>query len=289
MDDDCDGKVDEDSNCPAGSTCNNCQCAFPCSPGEFPCPLGKACNADHFCVADPCFNVNCPPVNGNMQVCQNVNNLGTCVDTCSTVTCPGSLKCYGPTGQCEPNDCSGPFPDQKCQPNQNCINGTCMTNPCQGVTCPTDQYCELGQCYSSCAGVTCPAGQRCSLGTCETDPCGKPCPAGQVCHDSDGTCVANPCGAVQCPTGQYCNPNDNGMCENDPCIGTTCPDPAQKCLGGTCFDPTQFEPDAGNEEHVTTGGGGGCNTSGGNAGLILAFGALGLAVTQRRRRQGGNQ
>jgi uncharacterized protein (TIGR03382 family) len=208
----------------------------------------------------------------------NVNNLGTCKSVCSQTTCPSPLICVNSTGQCAPNDCST-FPSM-CQTNENCINGTCVSNPCQGVTCPTDQYCEQGQCFSSCAGVTCPSDQRCQLGTCQPNPCMHACPFGQVCEDDDGTCVDNPCTVVTCPTGQYCNPNDHGHCENDPCIGTTCPDPAQKCLGGTCYDPGDFQPDAGTEQHVTTGGGGGCNTSGGNAGLIVALGLLAL----RRRK-----
>ena len=99
-------------------------------------------------------------------------------------------------------------------------------------------------------------------------------------------CIDNPCGVVQCPGGQYCNPNNHGMCENDPCVGTTCPDPSQKCLGGTCFDPTDFQPDAGAEQHVTTGGGGGCSTGGGSTGLLVALGLLGL---RRRKATKGDQ
>ena len=279
-DDDCDGKVDENPNCPAGSTCSNCQCAFPCGSGEFPCPLGKTCSVDHFCIADPCYGISCPAKNGHAQECVAQNNLGTCVDVCSVTTCASPLVCVPETGQCAPNDCST-FPAM-CNADQNCINGMCIANPCQGVTCPTDQYCEQGQCYSSCAGVTCPSGQRCALGTCEADPCGKACPAGQVCNDNTGTCEANPCPVIKCPTGQYCNPNQGGQCQNDPCIGTTCPDPAQTCLGGTCYDPSQFQPDGGVEEHVTTGGGGGCNTGGGNTGLLVGL-SLGLLALRRRK------
>ena len=41
-----------------------------------------------------------------------------------------------------------------------------------------------------------------------------------------------------------------------------CPSADQVCMGGTCYNPDQFLPDAGIEQHVTTGGGGGCNTGG---------------------------
>jgi uncharacterized protein (TIGR03382 family) len=140
------------------------------------------------------------------------------------------------------------------------------------------------QCYGSCGGVECPSGQRCRLGTCETDPCGKQCPFGQACHDETGECVDNPCEFVTCQPGQYCNANNGGMCEPDPCkvFGVVCPDPGDVCKGGTCYDPASFLPDAGKEERVTTGGGGGCN-AGGDAGLLLGLAALLL----RRRRTGG--
>ncbi len=286
LDDDCDGKIDEGVTCGGGATCTSCQCAFPCAGGEFPCPLGKAC-VNNFCIADPCFGVNCPTLpDGTAEECVNVNNLGTCKSVCSQVTCPGSLVCVPQTGTCAPNDCST-FPAM-CTASENCINGMCISNPCQGVTCPTDQYCEQGQCFSSCAGVMCPSNQRCVLGTCQDNPCGKPCPFGQVCHDDSGKCVDNPCGVITCPGGQYCNPNSGG-CENDPCIGTTCPDPAQKCLGGTCFDPGDFQPDAGTEQHVTTGGGGGCNTGNGGTGGVLAIALALLALRRRKATKGAQQ
>ena len=272
LDDDCDGKTDEGSLCGNGATCTNCQCAFQCAAGEFPCPLGKTCNAQNFCVADPCFNVTCP----NGQACTVNGNDHSCVPVCDTVTCPVGLTCVG--GACKPNNCTT-FPEM-CTAGQQCVNGTCVTNLCAGVTCPTDEYCELGQCYASCAGVTCPTGQRCRLGTCQADPCGKECPSGQVCDTGTATCVPNPCGVVQCPQGQYCDPENGGQCTDDPCVGTTCPHAGEICQGGTCYDPSQFLPDAGVETRVTAAGGGGCSTGGGNAGWL----ALGLLALLRRRR-----
>ena len=292
LDDNCNGQVDEGTLCASGASCTNCQCAFPCSMSEFPCPMGKTC-IGNFCLADPCFNVTCPqdpqnptdkivcrprPTNPNDHVC--VSACDPIVITCSA---PGTV-CFRPTGECKPDDCTT-FPD-RCAANQNCINGQCITNPCQGVTCPTDQYCVGGGCFGSCANVDCPTGQRCKMGTCETDPCGHPCPFGKVCHDDSGQCVDNPCGFVTCPQGQFCNGNNGGMCENDPCVGTKCPNPADVCKGGTCFDPNDFLPDAGMEEHVTTGGGGGCN-AGGGAGGMMFLGLLVAGLVSRRRRTSG--
>ena len=198
--------------------------------------------------------------------------------------CNAPNICFLPTGECKPDDCTT-FPD-RCAANQNCINGTCITNPCQGVTCATGQTCVGGQCFGSCAGVVCGDGQRCRLGVCEANPCNPPCPAGKVCQDADGSCITNPCGFVVCPQGQYCNANNGGMCEDDPCeiFDIQCAT-GEVCVGGTCFDEDDFKPDAGETVLVTTGGGGGCSTNG-DAGGSLVLG-LGLVMLLRRRRAGG--
>jgi hypothetical protein len=44
------------------------------------------------------------------------------------------VLCVPMTGECGPDDCSS-FPD-RCTANQNCINGNCVANPCDGVTAP---------------------------------------------------------------------------------------------------------------------------------------------------------
>jgi hypothetical protein len=309
LDNDCDGDKDEGNLCGSGSICNQfCQCAFQCSAGEFPCPLGKFCKTEtagcstaatcdssdactqdpdrtdcccrSLCISDPCFGIACPAVDGNKQVCQ-VNaegNQGTCVDACSVSNC-APLICIPETGECKPDDCTT-FPD-RCSENQNCINGTCVTNLCKDVDCPTDQYCVGGNCVASCADVECPSGQRCKLGVCEDDPCNAPCPFGQACNDNTGECVANGCPSLNCPQGQWCNPNnDGGTCEDDPCVGTACPNDDEVCLGGTCYDPDDFAPDGGVEVRVTAGGGG-CDTGGGNGWLLLGLALLFL------RRKGG--
>jgi hypothetical protein len=285
-DDDCDTKVDEGVMCPPGTACTNaggsCGCKAPCVPGEFPCALGQIC-VSNYCVADVCFGVSCPDVNGNKQVCKANGAAPQCISACdpSVITCSAPFVCYGPTGECKPDDCST-FPD-RCTANQVCINGACVTNPCAGVNCPSGQYCVGGTCIASCADVDCPEGQRCRMGMCEVDPCGKQCPFGKSCNEDTKKCEQNPCGFVQCSQGQECDPNHNGICVDSPCAGTMCPSPGEVCKLGTCYDPKDFQPDAGTEEYVTTGGGGGCGAAGGGAGGGALAVALALLFMRRRR------
>jgi hypothetical protein len=58
-----------------------------------------------------------------------------------------------------------------------------------------------------------------------------------------------------------------------------CPAPGEVCKLGTCARPVG--PDAGTEEYVTTGGGGGCG-AGGGAGLLAGLLGIGLAFRRRR-------
>ena len=275
-DDDCDGNVDEGSLCAAGATCTSCQCAFPCSGGEFPCPAGKICNADNFCVNDPCFGVTCPnDPQGNKETCKD----GTCVEACSLVSCPPGTVCLGSTGECAFDDCRT-FPD-RCTATQQCVNGTCVDNPCAGVTCGADQYCSGGHCLDSCAGVTCDAGFQCVMGMCVADPCGHPCPSGEVCNPSTTQCESDPCQPVVCPSGQVCDPTTLG-CVTDPCSTITCPS-GQVCKAGSCYAPDQFNPDAGGPATYVTTGGGGCAAGGDGSGAMIVV-ALGWMVTRRRSR-----
>jgi hypothetical protein len=284
-DDDCDNAVDEGSLCPGGTQCVNCQCAAACIPGEFPCPLGKICVQD-FCVTDVCFGVTCPDVDGNKQVCRPNGANPQCISACdpSVITCAPPLICHGPSGECKPDNCST-FPE-RCGGSEVCINGACVNNPCAGVNCPSGQYCVGGSCFGSCSGVECPDGQRCRMGMCETDPCGGPCPFGQICNESTKKCIQDPCGFVQCPQGQECDPNASGeKCIDSPCAGTVCPSAGEVCKLGTCFDPASFQPDAGVDEYVTAGGGGGCAAGGAGSGGSLLAGLLGFLIVLMRGRR----
>jgi len=267
LDNDCDDNVDEEPPglCPTGSSCTDCQCAFPCQDGEFPCPTGFLCSPENFCLVDPCANVDCAPnANGDVTTCVD----GTCVDTCSVTTCTSGTACRPSDGTCQFDDCRG-FPEL-CNANQFCLIDECVSDPCAGVDCPGDaQYCLGGECVDSCDGVTCPDGQGCLLGNCEALPCGGNCEAGKVCS-SDGVCVDNPCTAP-CLVGQACDPS-TGDCVQDPCLGVDCPGDGV-CDFGTCRSPSFG--DAGppvDHQFVNGGGGGGCSTGGSSGplgGLLL--------------------
>jgi Notch-like protein len=284
-DNDCDDMIDENNGlCPGGSTCSDCECRFPCQPGEFPCAVGQICDQEtDLCVEDICFGVTCSPLpDGTATECQRAT--GECVSVCEGVTCNEGLICYGPTGECEPDNCST-FPE-RCGEGERCEEGACVADPCFGVTCEGAAYCFDGDCIASCAGVDCPSGERCRLGVCEADPCGGDCGSGRVCDDDTGTCVANPCDGESCDPGLVCDPQ-SGECIDDPCASITCPGAGQVCDFGTCRDPQQIDEDV-----ITTGGGGGgCSTGGGSAsGLALALLALLATRSPRRpsrRDQGG--
>ncbi len=271
-DNDCDGQVDEQPNCPAGSACTNCECAFPCADGEFPCSAGKMC-VDGFCVADPCYDVSCPVTQaGEKQTCVD----GMCVTACSLANCASPLVCQPATGLCVPDDCRT-YPE-RCAANELCIAGTCVADACSGVTCGGGEYCSGGECVSSCAGKACPRGERCELGTCVADPCGRACPPGLVCRESTGQCSADICEGVRCDVGQWCDPAQ-GRCVTDPCNGVSCPNAGEVCRNGSCYYPADLE---GQNQYVAAGGGGGCASTSG-AGFGSALLALAFAMSRRRR------
>lgn len=273
-DNDCDTRVDEDPNCPSGATCANCECAFPCAEGEFPCSAGKRC-VNNFCVSDPCFGVNCPPAaNGDKQVCQE----GACVEACSVTNCPAPFICLGTTGACVTDDCAT-FPE-RCAASEVCVAGACVANPCAGVTCADGQHCSDGECVSSCAGKVCPRNQHCEKGTCVDDPCGRACAPGQVCRLPQGVCGNNPCDGIPCLVGQVCDPA-TARCVTDACNGVTC-GAGEVCKNGSCYLPSDLQ----GENQYVTAGGGGCasgGSGGGGALLLLLVAMLWLGAPRQRR------
>jgi hypothetical protein len=246
LDDDCDGDIDEEDDCPPGSQCINGQCSLPCDTGEFVCPKGQIC-VNGYCVLDPCDADACAKKG---WVCKN----GVCVDPCENKVCTGKYeKCIG--GICVDTSCYNP--DYACPSGQVCVQGECKPDPCDPavVTCGTDEYCVDGQCVKLCSALTCGPGEICKVvqengvpvARCVKDPCaGVDCGEGRICKD--GVCEDDPCFTVHCETGEICV---DGACVPDPCETIDCPS-GFECRKGTCI-PSNV---SGNIDLLATGAGG---------------------------------
>ena len=115
----------------AARRARSCQCAFPCSGGEFPCPLGKICNADNFCVNDPCFGVTCPTIR---RATSRPARRGRASNACSLICVPRPARSASarrasarPTTARRSRTCA--------RRSSNAWPACASTNPCAGVTC----------------------------------------------------------------------------------------------------------------------------------------------------------
>ena len=309
-DNDCNGAVDNENPnndpplCGEGKDCvqtaGSCQCAEPCSAGEFPCPTGQVCEEvtssetgevlGNYCIANNC--VDCDEktvVNGDGDtVCApagtpaaDCNELPACVckgqfgcqPPCFNVTCDAPTVCAasGPSaGLCVVDNCFNlgcPGCDQACNDA-----GGCVANPCTDDTCPPGEVCKPTEnftsfeCVGSCADVDCPAGEVCVDGAC-IPTCAPPCAADEFCDLSQdpATCVPNLCTADSCPNGGCCDPVD-GSCGPCPCEGIVCPTD-QVCLDGECIaDSGMGGGGAGGSGAAGPGSGAGGPTGSGAAG-----------------------
>jgi len=186
IDNDCDGRADNDATCSGDRICHQGRCVKSCSSGEFPCQ-GAYQQCDYtsgLCVPSDCVGVSCDAD----KVCR----AGKCVAPCEGVVCP-----WG----------------------QSCIGDVCL-DLCEGVSCAPGQVCRGGACFDGCgqcSGATCEAPLRCDTasGECFDPSCASPCPAGQHCESGD--CVSN-CKDAVCPGGASCV---DGRCQGTDASGST--------------------------------------------------------------------
>jgi hypothetical protein len=276
IDDDCDGTIDEEAECPGGGQCINGQCTQKCGGTEFGCPKGQLCK-DGWCIADSCDFVACE---AKGWVCKG----GECIDPCKDVTCGKTEVCQ--KGVCVDQSCytkGCPGADEKC------VNGVCVKDPCATVKCASDEFCQQGKCIKTCDAVFCKPGEVCKVVSeggqtttkCVKDPCENVICAtgsGQVCID--GKCVEDPCAGVSCQRGEVCI---GGKCVADPCETIQCP-LGYRCDKGVC-QSVNIETTT----ELLASGGGGCACSlpageSGGAGSLLLLCLLGLMARRRNAR-----
>ncbi|MBK6513844.1 MAG: hypothetical protein IPG04_06900 [Polyangiaceae bacterium] len=276
-DNDCDGTPDNPNPgnmpplCGEGKDCveadGSCQCAAPCSSGEFECPAGQVCTEvtssetgemlGEYCLTDACNdcedatnldtdgNVLCAPAGTQgddcsaIPVCECKGQNG-CQPPCFGVTCDSPLVCApsgADAGDCVVDNCFN-LGCGNCDEACNDL-GDCVTNPCTADTCRPDETCKPSEdfstftCTPSCANLDCDAGEVCKDGVCVAT-CDPECASGTVCDLSQDppTCVPDQCAVDACPNGGCCDPID-GSCGNCPCDGVVCPDD-QVCQDGEC-------------------------------------------------------
>jgi uncharacterized protein (TIGR03382 family) len=233
VDDDCDGKIDEDWVCDPAPTCTGPNCCT-CGTGTT-CEQTKCVNGTPTCEAtqtiDPeqcnCLDDDC---DGTVDEETTCGNGGKCIQ------CQCAFQCS-----------QGEF---QCPLGKKCDMGFCVTDPCYGVTCGPDgqgnaTICEPkandptnAECVSACSVTRCtnnlvcvPQTGECKPNDCTTFP--AMCTAQQTCvvdpSSGLGSCVTNLCSGVTCPADQYC---EGGNCVSS-CADVTCPS-GQRCRLGVC-------------------------------------------------------
>lgn len=286
IDDNCDGVVDEDADCPIdGDFCFEGACVSPCGDGEFPCPLDFFCRTigdQQFCTSDPCAFLECDLT---FQECDSLG--GACFDPCDTTNCPTGTECN--LGNCY--DCFDAgfecAEDENCTVDTDTGIGSCVTDLCFFTECTAQQFCRDGTCVDITCDPDCSANETCENGTCVENLCHDVDCGTRVCDPESGSCVTDLCGNRFCPQGTACSPA-TGDCVGDPCLEVECPaefeckidfqDEAQ-CLAVVV---PELEGD-----WVSPGGGGGCSTTDGSgplgSGVVVLLSLLGLVWRRKER------
>ncbi len=209
-DNDCNGVVDDEAACDAGLVCIAGACRAECD-DENPCGDGEVCGGD-----------GCQPICHEVECADGMacDEGGQCVDPCAAVECDEGLECIN--GNCaQPGDCI----EAGCLEGERCTDVGCQPDPCLDVVCEGETFCRNGVCVDSCAEVACPLDHVCFDGECVPDLCWSvECPDGQVCRQ--GECIDDLCADVECDDGRICI---DGVCVVDACRDIECPE------GETCY------------------------------------------------------
>ncbi len=310
LDNNCDGTSDNQvpnapSICTAGKTCvqagaNNCQCAKPCTGGEFDCPGGQKCVAATdsqgnplglFCVVDEsqscgdCASKTVTDANGTVicapggaqgpnctqiPACTCKGAQNGCKDPCFGVTCAAGTVCtnFGANaGTCVADNCFNvPCPgcDKLCTDQGTCVDNPCTDTACPGQVCKPSADNTMPVCSPSCADVMCAADQVCKDGVC-VSVCNPACAANEYCNYNaqPPACAPNLCTPTSCTAGGCCDPA-TGACGACPCEGVVCP-MGQACKDGECAkdNPTSSSSSSSTSSGMSTSSGGAGGSGGG--------------------------
>jgi len=216
MDEDCDGVVDNEVNCPGDAKCVEGKCIVP-----IPCKDRQDCPDEwwYSCVNGWCVENHLPPD-----------------DFCANVTCGSKYEKCNAKGICVDVSCYNP--QYACPPGQICVQGICQADQCAGVSCGPDSYCDDGTCVTLCDALSCPTGHLCKVvisggkpeTRCVADPCADvTCSSNLICRG--GECIVAPCSTVACEQGEVCQ---DGTCLADRCETIRCP-AGYTCKQDTCM------------------------------------------------------
>jgi formylglycine-generating enzyme required for sulfatase activity len=186
-DNDCNGKVDEPSDC-CQPDCATKACGDPdgcggtCQTGT--CPTGEECQAGK-CVCKPdCAGKDCGADD-------------TCGGKCLTGPCPDpNASCNAGVCKCDFVDCSG----KCCASGDVCAAGACCTPDCAGLECGPDPKCGTS-CGTCATGQTCMSSGKCS---CKMPPPTKSCTGGWCT-------VPAGCFKLGSPSGELCRSSDEAQ------------------------------------------------------------------------------
>ncbi len=177
--------------CPIGKECcgsdNVCkQCINGKCGGD---PADGSCTSSADCQNVVCQNGHCSsiltPISGQTTDCGYVGN-SQCDNSLRPPFCTIN-KCTSDGRNCADNRSISCQTSGACSSSQMCCCGyncqatgttgvgqcisqsttpSTTSDPCAGVTCPSEQVCHNGVCVDSCSGVVCSAGQTCVNGSC---------------------------------------------------------------------------------------------------------------------------
>jgi MYXO-CTERM domain-containing protein len=215
-----------------------------------------------------------------------------------TPLCVTSGEAMGSCTRCETNaDCAGNPAGELCDAE----SGRCGTRCTIDSDCPSSEWCPT----SRVCAPRLPNGELVPIdepanGECSEEIGARTCLSG-VCHEPDDRCGLpnlEPCTAAEVCRSAICAPNGTcGECDRDSqCDSNDCDVEQGRCReipdagmpdAGAVLPDAGLNTDAGTPFAVS-GGACGCRvqTKGGDAGILVMLGVLGLVVARRRRRNG---